>query len=129
MEFRIGQTFHVTCWSTGGSHTYAVKDRKERKLMCSAIYKELDGTHNVESDYGIFSDENEEYIVTQSYLGHESRVYAKDLDPDEEPFNEYEHEHEDAQECEEVYCQSSTNGDYSPSNPWNAPGMNIRDFI
>ena len=26
-------------------------------------------------------------------------------------------------------CPSSTGGDYSPSNPWNAPGMSIRDFI
>lgn len=24
---------------------------------------------------------------------------------------------------------SSTNHDYSPSNPWDAPGMSIRDFI
>lgn len=24
---------------------------------------------------------------------------------------------------------SATNGDYSPSSPWNAPGMSIRDFI
>ena len=27
------------------------------------------------------------------------------------------------------YICSSTNGDYSPSNPWDAPGMNISDFI
>lgn len=27
------------------------------------------------------------------------------------------------------YTPSSTNGDYSPSNPWDAPGMSIRDFI
>ena len=27
------------------------------------------------------------------------------------------------------YCPSSTRGDYSPSNPWDAPGMSIRDFI
>lgn len=27
------------------------------------------------------------------------------------------------------YCPSSTYGDYSPSNPWDAPGMSIRDFI
>lgn len=27
------------------------------------------------------------------------------------------------------YCPSSTAGDYSPSNPWDAPGMSIRDFI
>ena len=30
---------------------------------------------------------------------------------------------------EDDYCPSSTNGDYSPSNPWDAPGMSIRDFI
>ena len=27
------------------------------------------------------------------------------------------------------YIRSSTNGDYSPSAPWSAPGMSIRDFI
>jgi hypothetical protein len=29
----------------------------------------------------------------------------------------------------EEYTSSATNGDYSPSNPWDAPGMSIRDFI
>ena len=27
------------------------------------------------------------------------------------------------------YCPSCTNGDYSPGNPWDAPGMSIHDFI
>lgn len=27
------------------------------------------------------------------------------------------------------YCPSATAGDYSPSSPWNAPGMSVRDFI
>lgn len=27
------------------------------------------------------------------------------------------------------YTPSSTNGDYSPRNPWDAPGMSIHDFI
>lgn len=27
------------------------------------------------------------------------------------------------------YCPSVTAGDYSPSSPWNAPGMSIYDFI
>ena len=35
----------------------------------------------------------------------------------------------DDREEEEDYCPSATNGDYSPSCPWNAPGMSIRDFI
>lgn len=30
---------------------------------------------------------------------------------------------------EDEYCPSATNGDYSPSNPWDASGMSIRDFI
>lgn len=30
---------------------------------------------------------------------------------------------------EDDYCPSCTAGDYSPSAPWLAPGMNIRDFI
>ena len=27
------------------------------------------------------------------------------------------------------YCPSSTACDYGPANPWDAPGMNIHDFI
>ena len=30
---------------------------------------------------------------------------------------------------DEDYIPSSTNGDYSPSNPWDAPGMSVSDFI
>ncbi len=30
---------------------------------------------------------------------------------------------------DERYTPSSTNGDYSPSNPWDAPGMKMSDFI
>ncbi len=32
-------------------------------------------------------------------------------------------------EIEEPYVCSATNGDYSPSNPWEAPGMSIKGFI
>ena len=27
------------------------------------------------------------------------------------------------------YCPSSTARDYGPGNPWDAPGMSIKDFI
>ncbi len=30
---------------------------------------------------------------------------------------------------EDEYIPSSTAGDYGPSNPWDAPGMSISDFI
>lgn len=30
---------------------------------------------------------------------------------------------------DEAYFPSAENGDYSPSNPWDAPGMKLSDFI
>lgn len=30
---------------------------------------------------------------------------------------------------DEEYVPSAENGDYSPSNPWDAPGMSLKDFI
>ena len=30
---------------------------------------------------------------------------------------------------DEEYIPSAENGDYSPSNPWDAPGMSAKDFI
>ena len=32
-------------------------------------------------------------------------------------------------EDDEEYTPSASNGDYSPSNPWDAPGHRISDFI
>ena len=36
---------------------------------------------------------------------------------------------EEEAEFEERYSPSATNRDYGPSNPWDAPGMSISDFI
>lgn len=30
---------------------------------------------------------------------------------------------------DEEYTPSATRGDYSPSNPWDAPGMSMSDFF
>lgn len=50
--------------------------------------------------------------------------------------SEYEHEYRwfevpegFEEEHEEEDTPSSTGGDYSPSNPWDAPGMSVSDFI
>lgn len=40
-----------------------------------------------------------------------------------------EEEVEFADDEDDDYTPSSTNGDYSPSNPWDAPGMKMSDFI
>ena len=36
---------------------------------------------------------------------------------------------EEYEDYEEPYIRSNTNGDYSPSNPWDAPGMSVSSFI
>ena len=53
---------------------------------------------------------------------------------EEIPDNNWNDEWGDTEDCpyweeEEEYCPSATMGDYSPSCPWNAHGMSIRDFI
>ena len=36
---------------------------------------------------------------------------------------------EEDTDWDEDYIPSATRGDYSPSNPWDAPGMSIKDFL
>lgn len=42
---------------------------------------------------------------------------------------EYEFDIDGIRSEDDEYVPSITNGDYSPSNPWDAPGMSIKDFI
>lgn len=49
------------------------------------------------------------------------RVYCG-LGVDEDSYDEEEFENEE-------YIPSSTYRDYGPSNPWDAPGMSVKDFI
>ena len=42
---------------------------------------------------------------------------------------EYEFDIDGVRSEDEDYVPSAENGDYSPSNPWDAPGMSIHDFI
>lgn len=53
------------------------------------------------------------------------------FDYDEEDVHEmvYEIAEEIIADIENDYTPSAENGDYSPSNPWDAPGMSISDFI
>ncbi len=55
-----------------------------------------------------------------AYSGYDCRNYCGlGVDEDEE----------DNYEDEEEYVPSSENGDYGPSNPWDAPGCSIDMFI
>lgn len=50
----------------------------------------------------------------------EAEAFAEELAESEAEW-EYEHRND--------YCPSCTAGDYGPGNPWDAPGMSIKDFI
>lgn len=77
-----------------------------------------------------------EYLIADCH-----KKYFKDEDDCDEDYEEdcyYEEESWDYEDRnynrlyddeENDYTPSATNGDYSPSNPWDAPGMSIRDFI
>lgn len=65
---------------------------------------------------------NEEYLQSKDYP--EFRLAASGAF--NYPFDENDLEEE---EVDEHDYTSSTNRDYSPSNPWDAPGMSIKDFI
>lgn len=54
--------------------------------------------------------------------------YDPELEKQEEEYG-YEQEDESLGFYDEPYTPSATAGDYSPSCPWNAPGMSIHDFI
>lgn len=44
-------------------------------------------------------------------------------------FSQEDIEDDEEDDEDEEYCPSSTAGDYGPGNPWDAPGMSIKDFI
>lgn len=46
------------------------------------------------------------------------------METDKDQYEDY-----DEYEDDEEYIPSATRGDYSPSCPWNAPGMSISDFF
>ena len=71
----------------------------------------------------------ENYDITDEddalYFGYEVRRLMDKYDWDEETAIDNVMREDDDDE----YIPSCTRGDYSPSNPWDAPGMSIRDFI
>lgn len=64
---------------------------------------------------------NEFMIDELAYIFNEDRDVMEDMMYDYGLF--------DDDEDEEEYIPSSENGDYSPTHPWDAPGMSISDFI
>ena len=51
------------------------------------------------------------------------------ISPDYDRFHYFSEEERINHTTDDRYTPSATAGDYSPSSPWNAPGMSVRDFI
>ena len=66
-----------------------------------------------------------------SFLREETQKTADMKEKEAEERSRWEMEHDGPQDCmksgREYTC--CTSHDYGPSNPWDAPGMSIRDFI
>ena len=74
----------------------------------------------------LMEDDKGNKIVTEPRYG-TLDVYFKDEDTARDILAAYEVDFDTYEE--EPYTPSSTNRDYGPSNPWDAPGMSTRDFI
>lgn len=85
-----------------------------------------DGANNNEIDW----DAAHKYLEEKYAEARERRKngQSKGWSPDRDP--EYEsYDDEWMPSSNNDYTPSATAGDYSPSNPWDAPGMSISDFI
>lgn len=101
----------------------------------------IDGDNDIELIRGILNECGYElWDYPMSEIGHivennldvvlvECMVYNKSTKEYETVYRWFEVPEDFEKEYEEDYTPSSTNGDYSPSNPWDAPGMSVSDFI
>ena len=90
-----------------------VKELIEKLQKCSP-----DAIVCVEANCDCLAKEVKEYVITET---DERHVYIADnLDYIDEVILGV---------GEDEYVSSAENGDYSPSNPWDAPGMKMSDFI
>lgn len=91
--------------------------------------KEIEQTRewNIAEDPDLYEDDPIEFMYP---AGQEANMYnsfyatsAINFEMDHEEYEDHLFDDDD------YYTPSATRGDYSPSHPWDAPGMSIRDFI
>ena len=89
---------------------------------------------NTDKETGELYFKNKKYLEYAEYGKFYANSAMNYLERVPEEFNEldfvddYDYIGEDIG-TEDDYTPSATRGDYSPSNPWDAPGMSIHDFI
>lgn len=125
-------------WNADGHNmtvTWISKDRKKCKITEEWISEDTYNPKKYTDTYDIRVDASgTEYAKDPKYDQYEdigvyystgAFNYPYDLTEiyDDEPDEDY------LDDEDEYYTPSSTEGDYGPSNPWDAPGMSIHDFI
>ena len=65
-----------------------------------------------------------DYKVKWEVNNMDDELYYDDAEENDDSYDPDYFDDKDA-----FYISSSTAKDYSPSNPWDAPGMSIKDFI
>lgn len=120
--------------------TSVAPDRKTCKVTEDWIAEDTGEPQHREYTYNIVEDEGGEYMYDPEYAKYAkvgsddyswwARKYASGANNypwREDP--EFSDLFSNGTEEEEDYTPSATAGDYSPSNPWDAPGMSVKDFI
>lgn len=122
-------------WSEDG-HEYEVvemlpgnKCRVTESWIAEDSGKDVKKEHIYKITVDPVNKTHQEYMYDPKYPEY-SRMYASNAFNypwGQESSSSYEEEFDDYEEDD--YTPSSTRGDYSPSNPWDAPGMSVSDFI
>lgn len=148
VRFEVGSTYSSS-GLYGGDITYKVVRRTANTVSLVESHISEDDGRQIYSGlkkYNIvmqdmYDDDYEnvigkqEAVVIWEYSGHEGYLFARDskvgYDDEEDQEDTYPDEEDIMYDdlADSNYTPSSTRGDYSPSNPWDAPGMSMRDFL
>ena len=150
IDIGTGHAFDGSFWAgvfednSGIPEVKAVGDGYSIELRSFWGRPEVDVSRTVEDGEELivlnYSDsvKNEEgkYEHTGNFRPHEVRVdarwdYRKCVDEVYEmiAFIEENGKENEVEDDDYHYCPSSTAGDHGPGNPWDAPGMSVRDFL
>ena len=99
---------------TAVAHTF----EEAKKIFAKAVIDEK--KYAEENGWEVFEDTDTVFDAGESgfYAAEHAHFYIQEVDS-----------YEYTETNDEDYTPSAENGDYSPSNPWDAPGMKLSDFI
>lgn len=101
----------TVCPMCGKTHLLTMTNEQFERLEA--------GEEHIQDIFPDWSLDDRERLISGACPECWDKVFGGDDDGDDCLFDEDEDE----------YTPSSTAGDYGPSNPWNAPGMSVSDFI